>query len=109
MHHMHNMKAMPISNPDYANETWRAKHGYKEEHTPDPPFKRCRDFKPINHGTFIGIPNFRHSEPFMFMKNIKDVLSEEHNIAISWGKTAAKGFVLGSIFGYTFFVGAPAG
>ena len=63
----------------------------------------------MNHGTYIGIPNFRHSEPYMFLKNIKDVMNEDHNIGISWSKTALSGFGWGCILGYTYFVGAPAG
>ena len=63
----------------------------------------------MTYGAYVGIPNFRHSEPYMFLKNIKDVVNEEHNIAISWTKAAARGFIAGSIIGYTYFVGAPAG
>ena len=63
----------------------------------------------MNHGTYIGIPNFRHSEPYMFLKNIKDVFNEDHNIGVRWTKVALNGFGWGSVLGYMYFIGAPAG
>ena len=62
-----NHRTTDISHPDYGNEMWRARHGYKENHVHDPPQRMNYDFKPIPYGTARGIPNFRHSEPWFIM------------------------------------------
>ena len=53
-----------ITDPAYGNEMFRVRHGYKEAHVHDPPYRRNRDFKPVNYGTFRGMPNYKHAEPF---------------------------------------------
>ena len=72
----HNAIGQPVSDPNYGNETFRARHGYKEEHTHDPPYRRSRDFKPMTYGSFKGMLNYRHSEPYCLLKNMKDLSRE---------------------------------
>lgn len=105
----HNAVSQVISNPAYDNETFRAKHGYKESHQHDPAYRRNRDFKPVPYGTFRGMPNYKHSEPYCLLKNMKDIANEDHHHPIKWIKTAMKGGLLGSVFGYMWFVGGPTG
>jgi hypothetical protein len=105
----HNSVHQSISDPSYSNETFRARHGYKEEHTHDPAYRRNRDFKPVPYGTFRGMPNYKHSEPYCLLKNMKDLANEEHHHPLKWIKMAAKGALSGSIFGYLWFIGGPAG
>ena len=64
----HNSVVQEVSNPAYANETFRARNGYKEAHVHDPAGRRNRDFKPVPYGTFRGIPNYRQSEPYCQLK-----------------------------------------
>ena len=82
----HNSRVQTISDPAYENETFRARHGYKEGHVHDPPFRRNRDFKAVPYGTFRGMPNFRHAEPYALLKNMKDLAYEEHNHPIKWAR-----------------------
>lgn len=105
----HNSRHSEISNLDYSNAEWRARKGYKEEHVHDPAGRRNRDFKPVPYGTYRGMPNYRHSEPFALLKNMKDIHYEEHNHCIKWIRTALKGAFVGSFLGYTYFIGAPVG
>ena len=98
-----------VSDPNYENATFRARHGYKEEHAHDAPYRRNRDFKPVPYGSFKGILNYKHSEPFCLLKNMKDIPNEEHHILIAWGKAALKGGVVGAAFGYLYFVGGNTG
>jgi len=98
-----------ISDPNYQNATFRARHHYKEEHVHDAPYRRNRDFKPVPYGSYRGILNYRHSEPFCHLKNMKDIPREEHHIIIQWSKSFLKGAVVGSVFGYLAFVAGPAG
>lgn len=60
----HNSVASGVSDPNYGNETFRARNGYKEEHTHDKPYRRSRDFKPVGYGSYRGILNYRHSEAY---------------------------------------------
>jgi hypothetical protein len=53
--------------------------------------------------------NYRHSEPYCLLKNLKDIPREDDNIAIRWSKAAMKGGFLGSLFGYLWFVGSNTG
>ena len=69
----HDHVAQPMSNNTYGNETFRARQGYKESHQHDPGLRRNRDFKPVLYGTFRGLPNYRHSEPYCMLKNLKDI------------------------------------
>ena len=55
------------------------------------------------------MPNYRHSEPYCLLKNMKDLVHEENNIAIKFPKSALKGGLVGSIFGYAWFVGGNTG
>lgn len=68
-----NHKIQDVALGDYGNAAWRARHGYKEADTHDPPQRMNYDFKPIPYGTARGIPNYRHSEPFFLLKNLRDL------------------------------------
>lgn len=98
-----------MSDPNYANETFRSRHHYKEHHQHDAPYRRSRDFKPVPYGTFRGMPNYKHSEPYCLLKNMKDLANEDHHHPIKWIKQGLKGGLLGSIFGYMYFLGGPTG
>ena len=100
----HNAVAQVVSNPAYENETFRAKAGYKETHQHDPAYRRNRDFKPVPYGSFRGMPNYKHSEPYCLLKNMKDLSNEDHHHPIKWIKLGLKGALTGSIFGYLWFV-----
>jgi hypothetical protein len=97
------------SDPNYSNELFRARHGYKEEHAHDAPYRRNRDFKPVPYGSFKGMLNYRHTEPFCQLKNLKDIPNEDHHILISWSKAFLKGAAVGSVFGYLSFLAMPSG
>lgn len=105
----HNSVAQDISAADYGNEMFRARHGYKEAHVHDAPYRRNRDFKPANYGSFKGFLNYRHSEPYCLLKNMKDLAREEHHHPIKWTKQFLKGALTGGLLGYTYFVGSNAG
>jgi hypothetical protein len=96
-----------IPDPAYGNEVWRARHHYKEEHVHDPPLRRNRDFKPVGFGTFRGMPNFKHAEPFALLKNLKDLPNEHHNHPIKWAKAFLFGGFAGAVFGYSWFIFRP--
>jgi hypothetical protein len=66
-----------VPDPDYGNEVFRARHGYKETEVHDPPYRRNLDFKPVGFGTFRGMPNFKHAEPYDLLKNLKDLKTEK--------------------------------
>jgi hypothetical protein len=55
------------------------------------------------------MPNYKHSEPYCLLKNMKDLSNENHHHPIKWIKQTLKGAFAGSIFGYLWFVGGPAG
>lgn len=93
----------------YENEHFRAAHGYKDAHMHDPPQRRNRDFRPVSYGTFRGMPNYRHSEPFCLLKNMKDFANEEHNIGVRMSKSFLKGGFVGSVLGYLHFMGSTQG
>ena len=95
------------SDPDYNNEVWRAKHHYKELHQHDPPYRRSRDFKPVGFGSFKGMPNFKHAEPWAVMKNLRDLTHEDHHHPIKWIKRFLFGAAAGCVFGYSWFVFKP--
>jgi len=103
----HNTIVQNVSNGDYENDSWRARHGYKEVHMHDPAARRNRDFKPVPYGTFKGMVNYRHSEPYCLLKNMKDITREDHHMPIKWATAAVKGSAVGSILGYMYFVGSP--
>ena len=103
----HNYIAAYGGDENYSSATWRARHGYKESHQHDPPYRRSRDFKPIPYGSFRGIINYRHSEPYCIFKNIKDIQREDHHIGIVMGKAILKGAFLGGLAGYMGVLGGP--
>ena len=105
----HNSLFNGPSDPNYGNETFRARHGYKEVAMHDAPYRRNRDFKPVNYGSWKGMLNYRHSEPYMHLKNMKDISRDDHHIVIKASKNALKGGLLGSIFGYLYFIGGNTG
>lgn len=107
--HLHNVVGQECSNPDYENATFRARQHYKEEHQHNAPYRRSRDFKPILYGAFIGLPNYKHSEPFALLKNVSDLYKENDNIAINFTKSFLRGAFGGSILGYMYFLAAPVG
>ena len=91
----------------YGDETWRAKHGYKEEHQHDAPMRRNRDFKPVPYGAFGGMPNYRRSEPFENLKNIKDIKNEHAHFPTRWFKTFMHGALTGIALGQIWFFVRP--
>ena len=95
--------------PGYRNEQWRVRHGYKELEVADPPFRRNRDFKPLSYGSYRGILNYRHSEPFMHLKNLKDLWREPHHHPTKWFKSFLKGALWGGSLGYMYTVFGPTG
>ena len=53
----------------------------------------------MSYGHFRGMLNFRHSEPYMFLKNMKDLANEDHHHPIEWTKKAIKGAIAGAMLG----------
>lgn len=88
-----------VSDPAYDDETWRHKHGYRETHQHDAPFRRSRDFKPVPYGTFGGMPNYRHAEAFCQLKNAKDLITESHHFPTVWAKQFLSGATAGVTIG----------
>jgi len=60
----------PCPDPAYANETWRAKHHFKELDMYIPPVRRNRDFKATPYGAAVGMPNYRHATPYLLLKHM---------------------------------------
>lgn len=98
------------NNPDpaYEDETWRHKHGYRELHQHDAPYRRSRDFKPVPYGTFGGMPNYRHAEAFCQLKNAKDMFTESHHFPTVWAKHILFGAVAGVSIGQMWHCMAPS-
>ena len=105
--HLHNVRPQTASDPNYDNETFRARHGYKELHVHNAPNRRSRDFKPMGYGALIGLPNFKNSEPFQLSKNMKDIWQENDSFGIKYFKTFLRGGIIGSVLGYSYFLVAP--
>jgi len=103
----HNAVKQDVFDPAYQNETWRSKHHMKESHQHDPPFRRNRDFKPVNYGSFRGILNYKRAEPFESLKNLKDIATESHHHPIKWAKAFLLGALGGGTIGYAWFVVRP--
>lgn len=103
----HNSIVSKTTDPSYENEVFRARHHYKELHQHDPPQRRNRDFKPVNYGSFKGILNFKHSEPYALLKNLKDLKEEHHNHPIKWFKMFLKGAICGLLIGQIWFAFRP--
>ena len=86
---------------------WRAQHHFKEEHQHDAPYRRSRDFKPVPWGAARGMPNYRHSEPWLNMKNLITLKEEHHHHPIMWMKKFAFGAFTGGVLGQIWFYMAP--
>eukprot|EP00355_Strombidium_rassoulzadegani_P001566 CAMPEP_0168613934 /NCGR_PEP_ID=MMETSP0449_2-20121227/3710_1 /TAXON_ID=1082188 /ORGANISM="Strombidium rassoulzadegani, Strain ras09" /LENGTH=270 /DNA_ID=CAMNT_0008654589 /DNA_START=9 /DNA_END=821 /DNA_ORIENTATION=- len=102
-HNTISMRAMP----GYEDETWRSKHGYKELHQHDAPYRRNRDFKPMTYGSWKGIPNYKHSEAWCHLKNLKDIANESHHHPIKYAKKFITGAILGFVYGQLWVLGGP--
>ena len=102
-----NSRVQVLSDPAYENEVFRARSHYKETHVHDPPGRRSRDFKPVPFGTFKGMPNYKHAEPFCLLKNLKDLPEERHSHPIKWTKAFLFGALAGGMIGYSWFVFKP--
>ena len=102
-----NTVKMGVSDQRYGDEIWRSKHGYKEIYQHDPPLRRNRDFKPVPWGAAVGMPNYRHAEPFLMLKNIQDLRHEEAHHPIKWMKTFAFGALVGFSMGQVYQLLAP--
>ena len=99
---------MTLPEPGYDSELWRAKHGYKEELQHDAPYRRSRDFKPVPYGSFKGMPNYRHAEPWAQLKNVKDmIINERDHHPTKWFKSFAFGALVGFTFGLFWIGMAP--
>jgi hypothetical protein len=96
-----------ITDPAYDNDVYRARNGYKEKHVHSPPYRRNRDFKPVNYGSFRGILNFKHSEPFALLKNLSALKEEKHHHPIKWFKAFLFGAISGLTIGYSWFILRP--
>ena len=103
----HDTVRQNISDPNYENETWRARHHFKEAHQHAPPYRRNRDFKPVNYGSYRGILNFKHSEPWAILKNLRDLGHEEHNKGVKYMKAIVTGGFMGTVLGYMWFMLKP--
>ena len=103
----HNSFKQKQNDPAYSNDIFRAKHHYKEDHIPDPPQRKNRDFKPVAYGTFRGMPNFKHTEPFCLMKNLKEIHRDSHSMPIKWTKAFLYGVLCGGMIGYGWFIFKP--
>lgn len=103
----HNTVKYTAPDPRYADETWRAKNHFKELHQHDSPLRRNRDFKPVPWGTARGMPNYRHSEPWLNMKNLYTLFEETHHHPTKWIKKATFGALTGFALGQLHFFNAP--
>jgi len=92
----------------YGNEVWRQRHGYKEEHQHDAPMRRNRDFKPVPYGSFGGMPNYRHAEPWCQLKNIRDLGNEHSHFPTVWAKQFLFGATVGVVLGQGWFFIKPS-
>jgi len=104
-----NVVRQEVPDKSYANEMFRARHGFKEANTPDTSFRKNRDFKAVPYGSAKGILNFRHSEPYCLLKNMKDLVHEDTNIAVKWFKQGCRGALVGGLYGLLSFVGGNTG
>ena len=93
--HVHNAVKYHVPDPRYADDTWRAKHGFKEVHQHDAPLRRNRDFKPVTWGAARGMPNARHSEPWLNMKNLYSLWGDQFHHPTLWFKKAVFGAGVG--------------
>ena len=103
----HNTVKYPVPDARYADETWRSMHHFKEVHQHDAPLRRSRDFKPVPWGTARGMPNYRHSEPWLNMKNLFTLKDEHHHHPTKWIKKFLFGAYTGFLVGQAWFFAAP--
>lgn len=96
-----------VPDPRYQDETWRAKNHFKEEHQHDAPLRRSRDFKPLTYGSARGMPNYRHAEPWLNMKNLYTLLDEHHHHPTKWIKKGVFGAMTGFTLGQLWFFMSP--
>ena len=61
--------------------------------------RRNRDFKAMPYGTYGGMPNYRHAEPFCQLKNLKDFKNEHHHFPTKFFKIFLAGALTGVVFG----------
>lgn len=87
------------------NETYRAKHGFKELDVHNSPQRRNRDFKPMLYGDFIGMLNFKLSEPWALTRHLPDLINENHQKPIQWIRYTIKGAIAGFVYGFYQYTG----
>jgi len=103
----HDTVVRKSADPNYENELFRARHGYKELHQHNPPERRNRDFKPVTYGSWRGMLNFKHAEPWCQLKNLEDLANETHHHPIKWFKQFVLGASMGTLFGLCWFLIKP--
>ena len=96
------IKQKQSSEPTYHNETFRAKYGYKEMHVHNAPKRKNKDFKPVLYGDFIGMLNFKLSEPWALIRHAKDLWHEDHQMPIQWAKKFIHGAFVGAYFSMVY-------
>ena len=86
------------------NDSYRTKNGFKELHIHNSPPRKNPDFKPMLYGDFIGMLNFKLSEPWAMMRHFPDLVNEQHQKPILWAKSTIKGAIAGFLYtiGMTF-------
>ena len=80
----------------YGVEEYRVKHGFKEMHVHNAPPRKNKDFKPVLYGDFIGMLNFKLSEPWGLLRHLPDLMNEQHQKPIQWVKAFLRGAVIGT-------------
>ena len=55
------------------------------------------------------MPNYKHSEPYCLLKNMKDFANEDHHFPTRYTKHFLKGGLLGAIYGMFYAAGGPQG
>ena len=51
------------------------------------------------YGTYGGMPNYRHAEPFCQLKNLKDLVNEDHHFPTKYFKLFLAGAFTGIVYG----------
>jgi len=82
-----------------SNESYRLKHGFKELDVHNSPRRKNPDFKPMLYGDFIGMLNFKLSEPWALLRHFPDLINEQHQMPILWIKSIIKGGLVGGLVG----------
>lgn len=59
-------------------------------------------------GTFKGMPNYKHAEPWCQFKNLVDLRHEQHHHPIKWIKNFLFGATVGALYGYHWFLFKPS-